>query len=119
LNLLDFPFLGAAFASRNAAEGGGEERKIRSFLGEPERPKVLHFASESTPLMLKEHFGGPGGVTQLFPYMKADFKWKGDDFIIDARSILKSNNEYHGLERLALRKCHHGNANSRWNRWRR
>jgi signal transduction histidine kinase len=37
LNLLDFPFLGAAFASRNAVEGGGEERKIRSFLGEPER----------------------------------------------------------------------------------
>ena len=48
LSLLDFPFLGAAFASRNAAEGGGERRKIRSFLGEPERPKVLHFASEST-----------------------------------------------------------------------
>ena len=48
LSLLDFPFLGAAFASRNAAEGGGEGRKIRSFLGEPERPKVLHFASEST-----------------------------------------------------------------------
>ena len=48
LNLLDFPFLGAAFASRNAAEGGGEEGKIRSFLGEPERPKVLHFASKST-----------------------------------------------------------------------
>jgi hypothetical protein len=33
---------------RNAAEGGGEEGKIRSFLGEPERPKVLHLASEST-----------------------------------------------------------------------
>ena len=35
---------------RKAAEreGGGEGRKIRSFLGEPERPKVLHFASEST-----------------------------------------------------------------------
>jgi len=48
LSLLDFPFPGAAFASRNAAEGGGEGRKIRSFLGEPERPKVLHFASEST-----------------------------------------------------------------------
>ena len=48
LSLLDFPFLGAAFASRNAAEGGGERRKIRSFLGEPERPMVLHFASEST-----------------------------------------------------------------------
>src|ERR1019366_7237962 len=34
---------------RNAAEGGGEEGKIRSFLGKPELPKVLHFASESTP----------------------------------------------------------------------
>jgi hypothetical protein len=34
---------------RNAGEGGGEEGKIRSFLGEPERPKVLqHFASECT-----------------------------------------------------------------------
>jgi len=39
LSLLDFPFPGAAFASRNVAEGGGEGRKIRSFLGEPERPK--------------------------------------------------------------------------------
>jgi hypothetical protein len=39
LSLLDFPFLGAAFA----AEGGGEGKKIRCFLGEPERPKVLHF----------------------------------------------------------------------------
>jgi len=29
-------------------ESGDEEGKIRSFLGEPERPKVLHFASEST-----------------------------------------------------------------------
>jgi hypothetical protein len=29
-------------------EDGDEEGKIRSFLGEPERPKVLHFASEST-----------------------------------------------------------------------
>jgi hypothetical protein len=34
---------------RNAAERGGEEGKIRSFLGEPQRPKVLHFAPESTP----------------------------------------------------------------------
>jgi hypothetical protein len=48
LSLLDFPFLGAAFASRNAAEGGGKGRKIRFFLGGPERPKVSHFASEST-----------------------------------------------------------------------
>jgi hypothetical protein len=48
LSLLDFPFLGGAFASRNAAEGGGEGREIRTFLGEPEHPKVLHFTSEST-----------------------------------------------------------------------
>jgi transposase len=38
LNLLVFPFLGAAFASRNAEEGSGEGRKNRSFLGGPERP---------------------------------------------------------------------------------
>ena len=48
LSLLDFSFPRSPFASRNAVEGGGEEGKIRSFLGEPERPKVLHFASEST-----------------------------------------------------------------------
>jgi hypothetical protein len=47
LNLLDFSFLGAAFASSKCS-GGGEEGKIRSFLGEPEGPKTLHFASEST-----------------------------------------------------------------------
>ena len=47
LSLLDFSFLGAAFASRNAAEGGGEEGKSE-LVGEPERPKVLHFALEST-----------------------------------------------------------------------
>jgi hypothetical protein len=47
LSLLDFPFLGAAFASQNAAEGGDEGGKIQSFLGEPERSKVLYFASES------------------------------------------------------------------------
>ena len=49
LSLLDFPFFGAAFASRNAAEGGGEGRKIRCFLGEPERPKVLHFDARHFP----------------------------------------------------------------------
>jgi hypothetical protein len=33
---------------RNAAEGGDGGWKIRSFPGEPEHPKVLHLASEST-----------------------------------------------------------------------
>jgi len=61
LSLLDFPFPGAAFASRNAAEGGGEGRKIRSFLGEPERPKVLHFASESTPDDVREQYEAAKG----------------------------------------------------------
>ena len=53
------------------------------------------------PVLLGKHFGGWEGVTQLFPYMKADFKWKSEEFILDARTILKSNNEYHGLERHA------------------
>ena len=44
-----FPFLGAAFASRNAAEGGGEEGKNRSFLGEPERPSGGQRRSPRSP----------------------------------------------------------------------
>jgi len=53
------------------------------------------------PVLLEKHFGGWEGVTRLFPYMKADFRWKNDDFVVDARTVLKSNNEYHGLERHA------------------
>ena len=39
LSLLDFPFLGAAFASRNAAEGGGEEGKSELSLVSPSVPR--------------------------------------------------------------------------------
>lgn len=48
------------------------------------------------------HFGDAGGITGLFPYMKRDFKWRDDSVTpIDARTILKNNIEYHGLERHA------------------
>jgi hypothetical protein len=50
---------------------------------------------------LKKHFGDSQGITWLFPYMKADFKWRGEAGVADARTALKSNNEYHGLERHA------------------
>ncbi|NHN88626.1 hypothetical protein GOB81_08285 [Acetobacter sp. LMG 1627] len=41
-------------------------------------------------------------MTRQFPYMKPTFKWKGDDFLISAEALANPNNEYHGLERLAV-----------------
>jgi hypothetical protein len=50
---------------------------------------------------LEKHFGSAQGVTNLFPYMKADFNVKGNKNVFDPRVMLKTNNEYHGLERHA------------------
>lgn len=52
---------------------------------------------------LEKHFGSAQGVTNLFPYMKADFNVKGNKNVFDPRVMLKTNNEYHGLERHARR----------------
>ncbi|GAA4501888.1 hypothetical protein [Gluconacetobacter tumulicola] len=56
-------------------------------------------------MLIKEHFGDPGGLTRQFPYMKSTFQWKGDGFIISAEALANPHTEYHGLERLALK--HH------------
>lgn len=51
---------------------------------------------------VRKHFGSAQGVTDLFPYMKPDFRIKGGgDDVFDPRITLKSNNEYHGIERHA------------------
>jgi hypothetical protein len=48
------------------------------------------------------HFGSVEGITRLFPYMKPEFKWKDKNVLpMDARTVLKNANEYHGLERHA------------------
>jgi len=49
LSLLDFPFFGAAFASRNAAEGGGEGRKIRTPVLPMRRMKPVFFTEQGWP----------------------------------------------------------------------
>ena len=54
------------------------------------------------PMLIKEHFGDPGGLTRQFPYMKSTFQWKSDDFIISAEKLANPNNKYHGLEKLAV-----------------
>ena len=53
-------------------------------------------------MLIKEHFGDPGGLTRQFPYMKSTFPWKGDDFIITAQALANPDNRYHGVERLAV-----------------
>ena len=50
---------------------------------------------------IKKHFGSARGITELFPYMEADFKWFGKPEPSDPRTALKSHKEYHGLERHA------------------
>jgi hypothetical protein len=50
---------------------------------------------------ITKHFGTVGGITSLFPYMKANFTWYGKTDPSDPRTALKSNYEYHGLERHA------------------
>jgi hypothetical protein len=51
---------------------------------------------------VRKHFGSAQGVTDLFPYMKPDFRIKGGgDDVFAPRITLKSNNEYHGIERHA------------------
>lgn len=57
------------------------------------------------PMLIKEHFGDPGALTRQFPYMKATFPWKGDDFIITPQVLANPDNGYHGVERLAM--AHH------------
>jgi hypothetical protein len=49
---------------------------------------------------IQKHFGTGVGITQLFPYMEADFPWNGTD-VVDPRTARKGNHEYHGLERHA------------------
>ncbi|WP_252345447.1 hypothetical protein [Gluconobacter sp. P1C6_b] len=41
-------------------------------------------------------------MTRQFPYMKSNFLWKGDDFILTPEALANPKNKYHGLERLAL-----------------
>lgn len=53
------------------------------------------------PMLIKEHFGNPGGMTRQFPYMKSTFPWKDEDFILTAEVLANPNNKYHGLERQA------------------
>jgi hypothetical protein len=50
---------------------------------------------------IERHFGKAGGITHLFPYLKDNFKWWGKTDPADPRAAVKSNNEYHGLERHA------------------
>ena len=50
---------------------------------------------------IKKHFGSARGITELFPYMAADFTWSGKPEPSDPRTARKSNHEYHGLERHA------------------
>ncbi len=50
---------------------------------------------------LKKHFGSAQGLTLCFPYMKAAFKLKNPGPLVDVRTYLKSNHEYHCLERYA------------------
>ncbi|WP_173575000.1 hypothetical protein [Acetobacter sicerae] len=52
-------------------------------------------------MLIKEHFGNPGGLTRQFPYMKSTFPWKDEDFILTAEALANPDNKYHGLERLA------------------
>ena len=49
LSLLDFSFPRSRLRISKFSGRRRRRRKIRSFLGEPERPKVLHFASNPLP----------------------------------------------------------------------
>ena len=61
--------------------------------------------SEYTTLareFLEQHFGGPGGLTRLFPCMRDDYVWGAHrPSVVDSRVPAKNNTEYHGLERHA------------------
>jgi hypothetical protein len=69
------------------------------------KPKVkslwLARYSHQIDAYIIKHFGVAGGITSLFPYMKANFNWYGKTDPSDPRTALKSLNEYHGLERHA------------------
>jgi hypothetical protein len=52
-----------------------------------------------TSSALRRHFGHSGGITQLFPCMRDQYKWgAGRPDVLDARVPIKNNTEYHGLE---------------------
>ncbi len=72
-SLLDFPFLGAAFASRNAAEGGGEEGKSELSLVSPSVPRCCTSRQNppSTPCCGLCAIWRPGSATPTPPGRKA------------------------------------------------
>jgi hypothetical protein len=52
-----------------------------------------------TSSALTRHFGHSGGITQLFPCMRDQYKWgAGRPDVLDARVPIKNNTEYHGLD---------------------
>jgi hypothetical protein len=67
--------------------------------------------------VLKKHFGNFQGVTSLFPYMKTHFNWRGEAGVADARTALKSNTEYHGLERHARQYHVTGQYEAAYEHW--
>jgi hypothetical protein len=83
------------------ARATGRER--RTPFGEAENLKSLWRSSydDQVRRYLIKHFSNAQGVTELFPYMEADFRWSGKPDPFDPRTARKSNYEYHGLERHA------------------
>jgi hypothetical protein len=50
----------------------------------------------------KRHFGGPNGLSTIFPCMRDTYPWADDrPPVADARVPAKNNTEYKGLERHA------------------
>jgi len=68
-------------------------------------------------MLIKEHFGDPGGLTRQFPSMKSTFVWRGDDFIISAEALARPNTEFHGLERRAAQQHRDGDYNLAAEHW--
>ena len=57
---------------------------------------------ELARLFIEQHFGGPQGLTSVFPCMRNEYPWGADrPAVTDSRVTAKNNTEYHGLERHA------------------